>query len=105
MFAGKSPEQVRAVLDALRNQVEATPLQFEHQGKPTTTKVTVSIGVAEKNREFKTPDEVMKAADQALYQAKEMGRNRIYVYSSDGPIASPWQSGQDLPPGYSSLTH
>lgn len=80
VFAGKSPEQVRAVLDALRNQVEATPLQFEHQGKPTTTKVTVSIGVAEKNREFKTPDEVMKAADQALYQAKEMGRNRVVVY-------------------------
>jgi len=33
--------------------------------------VTVSFGVAEKTPALKTPDAVMKAADEALYQAKK----------------------------------
>lgn len=39
--------------------------------------VTVSIGVAEKSESAETADEVMKRADQALYKAKESGRNRV----------------------------
>jgi len=37
--------------------------------------VTISIGVAEKNRAHKLPAEVMKLADNALYKAKKKGRN------------------------------
>ena len=37
--------------------------------------VTVSIGVAERNDRLKTPEEVIEAADAALYRAKEKGRN------------------------------
>lgn len=39
--------------------------------------VTVSIGVAERNDRYRTPDEVLKAADKALYRAKRKGRNRV----------------------------
>jgi GGDEF domain-containing protein len=39
--------------------------------------VTISIGAAEKKPEWTTPDQVIKAADQALYRAKKTGRNRV----------------------------
>jgi len=39
--------------------------------------VTVSIGVAEPSKRLKTPTEVLKGADEALYRAKERGRNRV----------------------------
>jgi diguanylate cyclase (GGDEF)-like protein len=49
-------------------------------------KVTVSIGVAERNDFNLTPAAVLKAADKALYLAKEEGRNRVV------------RSGAKLPP-------
>jgi GGDEF domain-containing protein len=39
--------------------------------------VTVSIGVAERNRRLHTSAMVVRAADEALYRAKNAGRNRI----------------------------
>jgi diguanylate cyclase (GGDEF)-like protein len=39
--------------------------------------VTISIGVAERNERLPTPEEVIQAADRALYRAKEKGRNQV----------------------------
>ena len=39
--------------------------------------ITISIGVAERNSRHGVPDQVIRAADLALYRAKEEGRNRI----------------------------
>jgi diguanylate cyclase (GGDEF)-like protein len=39
--------------------------------------VTVSIGVAEPSDVRATPRAVLKAADEALYRAKQAGRNRV----------------------------
>ena len=39
--------------------------------------VTVSIGVAERDEYLNSPPKVIRAADQALYRAKELGRNRV----------------------------
>ncbi len=39
--------------------------------------VTVSMGVAERGDKYKKADEVIKAADKALYRAKSKGRNCI----------------------------
>jgi len=41
------------------------------------TSVTVSIGVASLPADAKVMDELIKKADQALYQAKETGRNKV----------------------------
>jgi diguanylate cyclase (GGDEF)-like protein len=42
-----------------------------------TLSVTVSIGVAGPEDQHATPAEVLRAADKALYRAKEAGRNRV----------------------------
>jgi len=42
-----------------------------------TLSVTISIGIAEPEEPRATPAEVLRAADKALYRAKEAGRNRV----------------------------
>jgi diguanylate cyclase (GGDEF)-like protein len=42
-------------------------------------KVTLSIGVAAYGRTHATPDDLVAAADAALYRAKKAGRNRVEV--------------------------
>jgi diguanylate cyclase (GGDEF)-like protein len=39
--------------------------------------VTVSIGVAERDDRYTAAAQVLRAADRALYRAKEKGRNRL----------------------------
>lgn len=39
--------------------------------------ITISIGVAEAGSRTKSAEQVLEAADRALYQAKERGRNRV----------------------------
>ena len=39
--------------------------------------VTVSVGVAEPSTRYRQPEQVIQAADQALYRAKQKGRNRV----------------------------
>jgi diguanylate cyclase (GGDEF)-like protein len=46
-------------------------------GSQKKVSVTVSIGVAEPDGSQGTPDQVIKAADAALYRAKRSGRNKL----------------------------
>ena len=39
--------------------------------------ITISVGVAELHGEHESPDELISAADAALYAAKADGRNRV----------------------------
>jgi diguanylate cyclase (GGDEF)-like protein/PAS domain S-box-containing protein len=45
-------------------------------------KIPVSIGIALLHRDHKTPSDVIRDADAAMYQAKERGRNRIEIYDA-----------------------
>ncbi|HWQ37936.1 MAG TPA: GGDEF domain-containing protein [Burkholderiales bacterium] len=46
---------------------------------PDALSVTVSIGVAERGESLTKPAAVIKAADEALYRAKQAGRNRVSI--------------------------
>lgn len=53
-------------------------------------RVTVSVGVALfPSRDVRTKDQLLKAADRALYQAKDDGRDRICVFQHQGYIYKP----------------
>jgi diguanylate cyclase (GGDEF)-like protein len=49
---------------------------------PDRLSVTVSIGVAEPGTRLRQPEQVIQAADQALYRAKGNGRNRVETAST-----------------------
>jgi diguanylate cyclase (GGDEF)-like protein len=42
--------------------------------------ITISLGVAAFQREFDKPKTLLQHADEALYEAKRTGRNRVCVY-------------------------
>jgi diguanylate cyclase (GGDEF)-like protein len=58
-------------------QTPETPLPAAARHPYATVSVAVSIGVAERNTGLGTPSQVLRAADEALYRAKEKGRNRL----------------------------
>jgi diguanylate cyclase (GGDEF)-like protein len=59
---------------------EMTSLDLPHAVSPTGHRVTVSIGIATCTvAEGCAPERLVAAADEALYQAKHAGRNRIVV--------------------------
>ena len=43
--------------------------------------LTVSVGLAAFPEDGKTPEEILWAADEALYGAKRGGRNRVIAYA------------------------
>ncbi len=69
--------------ELLRRELEAFPLNFEGQ----ELRVTASFGAAELGRATRTPDDLIRQADEALYRAKKAGRNRVCAASS--PSAEP----------------
>jgi diguanylate cyclase len=66
------PANGMKLLETLRASIEACPFHFK--GEPVT--ITLSIGLAA-FRAGEHGDAVLKRADQALYRAKNAGRNRV----------------------------
>ena len=59
--------------EKFRAAVESHRFNFEGVVIP----VTISLGVAELGSEVKTPQQLIKAADDRLYESKRSGRNRV----------------------------
>ncbi|GMW02480.1 MAG: hypothetical protein AMXMBFR84_36160 [Candidatus Hydrogenedentota bacterium] len=72
------PETRMTEASVLANKLcqEVRNTDFKGQG-PDPLRVTTSIGVAEYETTYDSPGAMVKAADEALYRAKELGRNRV----------------------------
>jgi len=61
-----------------RQSVEALSIAHGH----LAIRFTISLGVAAYPEHGKTPDDLTRCADQALYRAKHEGRNRVVMFSA-----------------------
>lgn len=94
LFPGKTLDDALPHLEALRLAIEASGFELRNAAsstgkarpggkspkkpaKPKRVSVTVSIGAAARDEKRSTLDEVLKAADEALYKAKHGGRNQV----------------------------
>ena len=94
LFPRKKADDALPHLDQLRLAIQGSSFKLRAENRPKdkpsktqkktkaksqdTVSVTISIGAAERD-EGQKPHETLKAADEALYRAKDGGRNRVSV--------------------------
>jgi len=68
------------VAERLRRRVEAMSIQHDAH----TIQCTISIGIAchDANTETNSGSNLLEQADQAMYKAKNNGRNQVYIYQA-----------------------
>ena len=74
LLIGSGKEGAMIIAERLRKEVE----EFDWKQRP----ITMSLGLATRCRAFGDATELLSAADEALYRAKHLGRNRVEVASS-----------------------
>jgi len=88
VFPGRAINEVMDSLEGIRERVAASPFHPTRKERrkgakkkgsrgSRGVKVTISIGVSERNERFPLPADVIKGADKALYRAKKKGRNQV----------------------------
>lgn len=83
------------VADRIRKMVEYTPFKVSHEVGELNK--TISIGLASLNLEGDTAEQLLKRADNALYEAKHGGRNQICPSSLEIGVQQSLQHGDSQP--------
>ncbi len=80
-----------AVADRLCKRMANEQVALSGSGDKIT--LTLSIGVAVSHKGQKTSEDLLKEADEAMYEAKRLGRNQIVPKPADGA----WKTSEALP--------
>jgi len=78
-------EASRALIQAERVRVAVAEHRLDSLEGEAAKGITVSVGLAALSPAMKRIEDLVQAADEALYRAKSSGRNRIVVAGSDDP--------------------
>lgn len=90
-----APDAALAVAERLRTAL-MTPLMTPHDPEAKERTTSTSIGVALGPAGFSTADEVVAAADLAMYSAKRGGGGRCVLYSEDLAMRRAREEGDRL---------
>ena len=89
------PNHVEALAARVRDQI--TLLDIPHETSQVSSRITVSIGIAMAGPNCQRSAEgILQVADEALYEAKETGRDRFVIKQADensgetGVFRGPW---------------
>ncbi|WFP60224.1 diguanylate cyclase [Mesorhizobium sp. WSM4904] len=79
-------QEAVAVAERIRESVEAAA--FPNPASRVSRHVTISIGVAVQAQadEARSPEQLQRQADAALYLAKQTGRNRVLLHSPESTV-------------------
>jgi diguanylate cyclase len=72
-------ESARFLAERLRKSIETLTVAYDDE----EISFTISLGVAEMSDEMKNYREWLEYADQALYSAKDAGRNQVVLYQQE----------------------
>lgn len=89
ILPGLNLQQTAAMAESLRTAIERTPFDLSGTGaKIDSLPITISVGTSAKpvGSTF-TPEQLVQQADQAVYEAKRTGRNRVCMH--DGATITP----------------
>ncbi|WP_170516459.1 sensor domain-containing diguanylate cyclase [Ruegeria atlantica] len=77
-----TPEDAMTRAEQLRQAVEAVSVRY---GEKSLPRITISVGVAHYPAHGSMPQDLMRASDDALYVAKDKGRNQVQVANGADP--------------------
>lgn len=90
VLPGMGPVDAMRRLESIRRAVERLPVSLLENASPLA--LTVSVGVATWPHDGRSGEDVLRSADERLYQAKRAGRNKVA-----GPLLSAEPARASLP--------
>lgn len=79
LMKGYDMETAKERLEALRKSIETIPTAFFNK----QIFVTITIGLEKYSKKYKTPEEIIKAADKRMYYGKQHGKNMLISEDMD----------------------
>ncbi len=77
LFPSKEVNECFGHVDILRQNIATSAFVVRNKKKAKTIYINISAGLVQNSPKDKNPFAVMKRADNALYKAKEAGRNKV----------------------------
>jgi len=86
LLEGTETDEAVQTAERIRNVIENSETDYNGQ----KIKFTISIGVAQISSPEQNVDDLVRLADEAMYEAKENGRNRTVAAENIGPKVVPY---------------